>query len=191
MKDPSHHLWGNWSLTLADNSLQDIWLREADSSLVSQNIPSLCGKLEWHYRIQYHPLYPQAQVSSQLFSSCFHDRHCVPFIFHVRVDLTTCLFLLLPPPESSLYFFSYNCVPRDFLPPFFLTGSEEWYWWEIPNVKFTGLHNLQYYFSPPTPLYPPYDKMIFSAPRFPTASTYILPLTYKIDLHFHIKPREN
>ena len=32
--------------------------------------------------------------------------------------------------------------------------------------------------------------MIFSAPWFPTTSTYILPLTHKIDFYLHIKPRE-
>ena len=49
----------------------------------------------------------------------------VPFIFHVRVGVPNSLFLLLSPPESSLYFFCYKCVPRDFLPPLFLTGSQE------------------------------------------------------------------
>jgi hypothetical protein len=111
----------------------------------------------------------------------------VPFNFHVRVGLTTSLFLLLSPPESSLYFFSYKYMPRDLLLPFFLIGLQEWY---LGKEYQTWNSHVRIFYSIIF-LSHSCDKMFFSAPCCPKTSRYVVPLTCKIDFYLHTKPRKN
>jgi len=142
-------VWGNWRLTLVDNSMHVIPRWEADSSSVSQNIPSLYES--WNVIT--------ASSILLLFLRNTYPAHAfhpvpmtpiVPFIFHVRVSLSTSLFFLLSPTRVFLVFLFLHIRAT-----WFALHHSSWYdsknniWQGIPNVELTRMHILQYYLSLP------------------------------------------